>query len=117
MSKPPLPDSFTPKLAKGQLVEVVMGSIGVRRVTAAELEQWRADRIKYNDWFDSAGESRLPPQWHDDDFSPGRKFTVLRAAASVQHIWHRRIRAKYALVLCTGTGHEYYIDKKYLRAV
>ena len=117
MSKPPLPDSFTPKLKKGQLVEVTMGCTGTRPVTASELEQWREDRIKYNDWFDSAGETRLPPRYYSDDFSAGRKLTVLRAAASVKHVWYGRSTAKYALLLCTQTGHEYYVNKKYLRAV
>lgn len=117
MTQPPLPDSFTPKLAKGQLVEVVMGCAGTRRVTDAELRHWQEERKRLGDWFDSAGESRLPPRFYSDDFSPGRKFTVLRAAASVNHIWFRTSRAKYALVLCTQTGHEYYVNKRYLRAV
>ena len=117
MSKPPLPESFTPKLKKGQLVEVTMGCSGTRRVTEAELRLWREERQRLGDWFDSAGESRLPPRYYSDDFSAGRKLTVLRAAASVKHVWYGRGTAKYALVLCTGTGHEYYIDKKYLRAV
>lgn len=117
MAQPPLPDSFTPKLKKGLLVEVTMGCTGTRPVTASELEQWRADRVKYNDWFDSAGESLLPPRFYSDDFSPGRKFTVLRAAASVRHVWYGRGGAKYALLLCTQTGHEYYVNKRYLRPV
>lgn len=116
MARPPLPDSFTPRLKKGQLVEVVMGCTGTRRVTAAELDHWHAERKRLGDWFDSAGESRLPPRHYSDDFSPGRKLTVLRAAASVNHIWYRVARG-YALVLCTRTGHEYYVQKRYLRAV
>lgn len=117
MNGPPLTQSFTPKLAKGQLVEVTMGCSGTRRVTDAELRLWQEERARIGDWFDSAGESRLPPRYYSDDFSVGRKLTVLRAAASVKHIWFRTSRAKYALVLCTQTGHEYYVDKKYLRAV
>ncbi len=117
MSKPPLPDSFTPKLKKGQLVEVTMGCSGTRRVTEAELRLWQEERKRLGDWFDSAGESRLPPRFYSDDFSSGRKLTVLRAAVSVKHVWWGRVRAKHALLLCTQTGHEYYVDKKYLRAV
>ncbi len=117
MSTPPLPASFTPKLAKGLLVEVTMGCSGTRRVTDAELVLWQEERKRLGDWFDSAGESRLPPRFYSDDFSPGRKLMVLRAAASVKHIWFRTSRAKYALLLCTQTGHEYYVDKKYLRPV
>ena len=116
MTHPPLPDTFTPKLAKGQLVEVVMGCTGTRRVTDAELILWQEERKRLGDWFDSAGESRLPPRFYSDDFSPGRKFTVLRAAASVNHIWHRAAHG-YTLLLCTQTGHEYYVNKKYLRGV
>jgi len=112
-----IPQSFIPKLKKGQLVEVVMGCTGTRRVTEAELRHWDDERRRIGDWFDSAGEPRLPPNWYSEDFSPGRKLTVLRAAASVNHIWYRTRYGKYALVLCTGTGHEYYINKKYLRAV
>ena len=117
MNGPPLPDTFTPKLAKGQLVEVVMGCTGTRPVTDAELVLWQEERKRLNDWFDSAGESRLPPRFYSDDFSPGRKLTVLRAAASVKHVWWGRGSAKYALLLCTQTGHEYYVNKKYLREV
>ena len=117
MNGPPLPDTFTPKLKKGQLVEVVMGCTGTRGVTEAELRHWQEERKRLGDWFDSAGESRLPPRFHSDDFSPGRKFTVLRAAASVKHIWWGSRSAGFAVVLCTGTGHEYYVNKKYLRAV
>jgi len=117
MSKPPLPDTFTPKLKKGQLVEVVMGCTGTRRVTEAELRHWQEERKRLNDWFDSAGESRLPPRFYSDDFSVGRKFTVLRAAASVKHIWWCRGPAGFAVVFCTQTGHEYYVNKKYLRGV
>lgn len=117
MSSPPLPESFIPKLKKGLLVEVVQGVSGTRRVTDAELVLWQEERKRLGDWFDSAGESRLPPRFCSDDFSPGRKFTVLRAAASVNHIWFRTSRVKYALVLCTQTGHEYYVNKKYLRGV
>lgn len=117
MARPPLPDSFTPKLKKGQLVEVVIGCSGTRRVTAAELDHWHAERKRLGDWFDSAGESRLPPRFYSDDFSPGKKLTVLRAAVSVKHVWYGRGTAKYALVLCTQTGHEYYVNKKYLRDV
>ena len=116
MAQPPLPDSFTPKLKKGLLVEVVIGCSGTRRVTAGELDHWHAERKRLGDWFDSAGESRLPPRFYADDFSPGRKFTVLRAAASVNHVWFRVARG-YSLVLCTQTGHEYYVNKRYLRAV
>ena len=112
-----IPQSFIPKLKKGQLVEVVMGCTGTRPVTAAELRHWDEERKRLNDWFDSAGESRLPPRFYSDDLSPGRKLTVLRAAASVRHIWYGRGTAKYALVLCTQTGHEYFLNKKYLRAV
>ena len=112
-----IPTTFTPKLKKGQLVEVVMGCTGTRPVTAAELRHWDEERKRLNDWFDSAGESRLPPRFYSDDLSPGRKLTVLRAAASVRHIWYGRGTAKYALVLCTQTGHEYFLNKKYLRAV
>ena len=117
MNGPPLTQSFTPKLAKGQLVEVTMGCSGTRRVTEAELRLWQDERKRLGDWFDSAGESRLPPRYYSDDFSPGKKLTVLRAAASVRHVWYGRGSAKYALVLCTQTGHEYYVNKKYLRAV
>lgn len=117
MANPPLPASFTPKLAKGQLVEVVMGCSGTRRVTDAELILWQEERKRLGDWFDSAGETRLPPRFYSDDFSPGRKLTVLRGAASVRHIWYGRGTAKYALLLCTQTGHEYFVNKKYLRGV
>ena len=117
MAQPPLPDTFIPKLKKGQLVEVVQGCTGTRGVTEAELRHWDAERKRLGDWFDSAGESRLPPRFYSDDFSPGRKFTVLRAAASVRHIWYGRGTAKYALLICTQTGHEYYVNKKYLRPV
>ena len=117
MNGPPLPDTFTPKLKKGQLVEVVMGCTGTRAVTEAELRHWQEERKRLGDWFDSAGESRLPPRFYSDDFSPGRKFTVLRAAASVRHIWYGRGTAKYTLLLCTQTGHEYFVNKKYLRGV
>ena len=117
MAQPPLPDTFTPKLKKGQLVEVVMGCTGTRPVTEAELRHWQEERARIGDWFDSAGESRLPPRFYSDDFSPGRKFTVLRAAASVKHIWYGRGTATEALLLCTQTGHEYYVNKKYLRVV
>lgn len=117
MDRPPLPESFFPKLKKGQLVEVVMGCSGTRRITAAELQHWDDERRRLGDWFDSAGESRLPPRHVTDDFSPGRKLTVLRAAASVNHIWYRTRHGKYALVLCTRTGHEYYVQKQYLRGV
>jgi hypothetical protein len=87
-------------------------------VTEAELRHWDEERRRIGDWFDSAGEPRLPPRYYSDDFSPGRKLTVLRAAASVEHIWYRVFRhGKYALVLCTRTGHEYYVQKQYLRAV
>ena len=117
MAQPPLPASFIPKLAKGHLVEVIMGCSGTRRVTEAELRHWQEERARIGDWFDSAGESRLPPRFYSDDFSPGRKLTVLRAAASVRHIWYGRGTAKYALLICTQTGHEYYVNKKYLRVV
>lgn len=117
MAQLPHPVSFTPKLKKGQLVEVTIGCSGTRRVTEAELRLWQEERARIGDWFDSAGESRLPPRFYSDDFSPGRKFTVLRAAASVRHIWYRRGTAKYALLLCTQTGHEYFVNKKYLRGV
>ena len=117
MATPPIPDSFTPKLKKGLLVEVVQGCTGTRKVTAAELDYWHEERKRLGDWFDSAGESRLPPRFYSDDFSPGKKLTVLRAAASTYHIWYGRGKAKYALLLCTQTGHEYYVNKKYLRAV
>ena len=121
MNGPPLPDTFTPKLKKGQLVEVVMGCTGTRRVTESELRHWDAERKRLGDWFDSAGESRLPPRFYSDDFSPGRKFTVLRAAASVKHVWWgghgRGPTARFALLLCTQTGHTYFVNKKYLRGV
>ena len=117
MANPLLPKDFIPKLKKGLLVEVVTGCTGTRRVTEAEIRHWDAERKRLGDWFDSAGESRLPPRFYSDDFSPGRKFTVLRAAASVRHIWYGRGTAKYALLLCTQTGHEYFVNKKYLRGV
>lgn len=117
MAQLPLPDTFIPKLKKGQLVEVVQGCTGTRQVTESELRHWDAERKRLGDWFDSAGESRLPPRFYSDDFSPGRKFTVLRARVSVQHVWYRRGTAKYALLLCTQTGHEYLVNKKYLRGV
>ena len=63
MTRPPLTESFIPKLKKGQLVEVVMGCTGTRRVTAAELQHWDDERRRLGDWFDSAGESRLPPRF------------------------------------------------------
>jgi hypothetical protein len=47
----------------------------------------------------------------------GRKFTVLRAIVSTKDLWYGRSHQKYALVLCTQTGHVYYVNKKYLRAV
>jgi len=112
-----IPTSFIPKLKKGQLVEVVMGCTGLRSITAVELKYWNDERARLNDWFDSAGESRLPPHWSEDDFSPGKKLTVVRAAASTQHVWFGRVRAKYCKAVCTETGHEYYVNKKYLRAV
>ena len=117
MDRLTLPQSFIPKLKKGQLVEVVMGCSGVRSITAAELKYWHEERARLNDWFDSGGESRLPPHWSQDDFSPGKKLTVVRAAVSVQHIWYRVRHGKYAKVLCTQTGHEYYVDKRYVRPV
>ena len=117
MAQPTLPDTFIPKLKKGQLVEVVQGCTGTRRVTEAELRHWQEERKRLGDWFDSAGESRLPPRFYSDDFSPGRKFTVLRARVSVQHVWYGRGSAKYALLLCTQMGHEYLVNKKYLRGV
>lgn len=117
MDRPTLPQSFIPKLKKGQLVEVVMGCVGLRSITAAELQHWQDERKRLNDWFDSAGESRLPPHWSQDDFSPGKKLTVLRAAASTQHIWFGVKYGKYCKAVCTETGHEYYVNKKYLRPV
>ena len=117
MTQPTLPDTFIPKLKKGQLVEVVMGCNGLRSITAAELQHWHSERKRLNDWFDSAGESRLPPRWAEDDFSPGKKLTVVRAAASTQHIFFGVKYGKYCKVLCTQTGHEYYVNKKYLRPV
>jgi len=117
MAQLSLTESFTPKLKKGQLVEVVMGCTGTRRVTPAELQHWHEERKRLGDWFDSAGESRLPPRFYSEDFSPGKKLTVLRAAVSVNHIWYRTGHGKYALVLCTRTGHEYYVQKRYLRGV
>ena len=117
MNGPPLPDTFTPKLKKGQLVEVVIGCSGTRGVTEAELRHWQEERKRLCDWFDSAGESRLPPRFYSDDFSPGRKFTVLRARVSVKHVWYGRGSAKYALLLCTQTGNEYLVNKRYLRGV
>ena len=117
MAQPLLPDTFIPKLKKGQLVEVVQGCTGTRAVTEAEIRHWDAERKRLGDWFDSAGESRLPPRYYSDDFSPGRKFTVLRARVSVKHVWYGRGSAKYAMLLCTQTGHEYLVNKKYLRGV
>ena len=112
-----IPQSFIPKLKKGQLVEVVMGCSGVRPITAAELKHWNAERVRLDDLFDSAGEPSLPPHWAQDDFSPGKKLTVLRAAASTQHIFFGIQYGKYCKAICTETGHEYYVNKKYLRAV
>jgi hypothetical protein len=117
MTQPPHPDTTTPKLKKGLLVEVVHGVEGVRTVTSAELDHWRAERKRLGDWFDDAGESRLPPRYNTDSFSVGRKFTVLRAIVSTKDLWYGRSHQKYALVLCTQTGHEYYVNKAYLRAV
>ena len=112
-----IPQTFIPKLKKGQLVEVVMGCNGLRPITASELQHWQEERKRLNDWFDSAGESRLPPRWAEDDLSKGHKLTVLRAAASTQHIFFGVRYGKYCKALCTQTGHEYYVNKKYLRAV
>ena len=112
-----IPQTFIPKLKKGQLVEAAHVIEGVRKITAGEVSRWYEERALLKDWCDDAGESRLPPQWAEDCFSPGRKFTVLRAAASVRHIWYGRGTAKYTLLLCTQTGHEYFVNKKYLRGV
>ena len=112
-----IPQTFIPKLKKGQLVEAAHVIEGVRKITAGEVSRWYEERALIKDWCDDAGESRLPPQWAEDCFSPGRKFTVLRAAVSTYKIWFRRSHIKYALVLCSQTGHEFYINKKFLRVV
>ena len=101
---------------------------GGRPTTQEEQAQWRLDRQReiaeareagedtFSIAFDSAGESRLPPQYFQVNLHRDRVYTVLRARARVRLGWGNPTPGLIKLQ-CTHTGEEAYVKRELVEAV
>ena len=100
---------------------------GTRPTTSEEKDNWyksqretiakakEAGKDFFSIAFDSAGETRLPPQTYWIPLHRDHYFQVLRARARVYVGWH--MQGGMTKVLCLSSGEECYVKREYLMVV
>jgi hypothetical protein len=116
---------MTPDIKKGDIVrlhpywsnalKVVphrQRQLGWRPIVSSELEEWNESMRQTGDYFDSAGEPRLPPQYATVETPPEGVWIVQRARVSAPK-GYRKVPG-CALLLDTKRGISFYIRREML---